>query len=98
MRALEDFFVKLLAMGVRLALDDFGTGYSSLTYLQQLPVKTLKIDKSFIGTILTKGEKAIISTIVDIAHIMNMTVVAEGVETEEQSAYLAQSRCDCAQG
>ena len=89
----------LRAMGVRLALDDFGTGYSSLTYLQQLPVQTLKIDKSFIGRILETGaNKTIINTIVDMAHQMNMVVVAEGVETEEQLQFLAGSHCDLAQG
>ena len=89
----------LRAMGVRLALDDFGTGYSSLTYLQRLPVQTLKIDKSFIDRILETGaNKTIINTIVDMAHQMNMVVVAEGVETEEQLKFLAGSRCDFAQG
>ncbi|MBP2626048.1 MAG: diguanylate cyclase/phosphodiesterase [Firmicutes bacterium] len=86
-------------MGVGLSLDDFGTGYSSLTYLQRLPVRTLKIDKAFIDMILTGGaQKAIIGTIVDMAHIMKMTVVAEGVETETQIDYLAQCGCDCLQG
>jgi diguanylate cyclase (GGDEF)-like protein/PAS domain S-box-containing protein len=89
----------LRAMGVRLALDDFGTGYSSLTYLQRLPVQTLKIDKSFIDRILDTGaNKTIIRTIVDMAHQLDMTVVAEGVETAEQLEYLAGSRCDLAQG
>ncbi|MEG6584883.1 sensor domain-containing protein [Dendrosporobacter sp. 1207_IL3150] len=90
---------ELQSMGVRLALDDFGTGYSSLTYLQRLPVQTLKIDKSFIDMILVPGsKKAIISTIVDMAHQMKMTVVAEGVETEEQLEYLAKIHCNFAQG
>ena len=90
---------ELRRMGVRLALDDFGTGYSSLTYLQQLPVQTLKIDKSFIDTIrVAEPQQAIIRSIVDMAHIMKMNVIAEGVETEEQLAYLIQSRCDIAQG
>ena len=89
----------LRAMGVRLALDDFGTGYSSLTYLQRLPVQTLKIDKSFTDRILETGSnKTIINTIVDMAHQMNMHVVAEGVETEEQLNFLAGSHCDFAQG
>ncbi len=90
---------ELQSMGIRLALDDFGTGYSSLTYLQRLPVQTLKIDKSFIDMILVAGsKKTIISTIVHMAHLMEMTVVAEGVETEKQLEYLAKSNCDFAQG
>lgn len=68
-----------------MALDDFGTGYSSLSYLQRLPVTTIKIDKSFVDMILTDGtQKAIIGTMMDMAHAMKMVVVAEGVETKEQ--------------
>jgi len=90
---------ELRLMGVRLALDDFGTGYSSLTYLQQLPVQTLKIDKSFIDMILVAGsKKKIISTIIDIAHIMEMKVIAEGVEAEKQLDYLKQCHCNLVQG
>lgn len=89
----------LKSLGVRLALDDFGAGYSSLTYLQQLPVQTLKIDKSFIARIGENGApKSIIGVIVEMAHHMNMSVVAEGVETDEQLAYLAKSRCNFVQG
>ena len=89
----------LKSIGIRLALDDFGTGYSSLTYLQQLPVQTLKIDKSFIDMILNSGDKkTIICTIVNMAHQMNMTVVAEGVETDDQLDYLEKNRCDLVQG
>lgn len=85
--------------GVRLSLDDFGTGYSSLTYLSRLPVKTLKIDKSFIDRIAGGEEhSAIIQTIIDMAHNMNMTVVAEGVETNEQREYLVERGCDFLQG
>lgn len=90
---------KIQSMGVRLSLDDFGTGYSSLTYLQRLPVNTLKIDKAFIDAILLDGsQKAIIATIVNLAHIMGMNVVAEGVETETQVAHLASCHCDSLQG
>ncbi|MDR3592538.1 MAG: EAL domain-containing protein [Negativicutes bacterium] len=90
---------ELREMGVRLSLDDFGKGYSSLTYLQRLPVKTLKIDKAFIDMILTDGvQKAIIGSIVDMAHVMEMTVVAEGVETRQQIEYLTKCRCDLLQG
>lgn len=90
---------KLQQLGVRLSLDDFGKGYSSLTYLQRLPVGTLKIDKAFIDMITTdESKKAIISTIIEMAHIMQMTVIAEGVENEEQLKYLAYYQCDCFQG
>ncbi|HWR40635.1 MAG TPA: bifunctional diguanylate cyclase/phosphodiesterase [Patescibacteria group bacterium] len=90
---------ELQEIGVRLSLDDFGTGYSSLTYLQNLPVETLKIDKSFIDTLLKDGLKStIIRSIVEMAHALNLAVVAEGVETAEQWNYLAGCRCDRMQG
>lgn len=102
MDSLEDSIRKineLQAMGVRFSLDDFGTGYSSLTYLQRLPVQTLKVDKAFIDMIVMEGnQKAVIRNIVDMAHIMGMTVIAEGVESKQQIDYLAQCRCDCLQG
>ena len=90
---------ELCAMGVSLALDDFGTGYSSLTYLQSLPVKTLKIDKTFIDKLLlNEDQKTIVRTIIDLAHNMNLSVVAEGVETESQFDYLVNFDCDRLQG
>lgn len=90
---------KLKAFGVRISLDDFGTGYSSLTYLRKLPVETLKIDKSFIDMITADGHGAkIIGSIINMAHALNMAVVAEGVETEQQLAYLADNGCDRIQG
>ncbi len=90
---------QLHAMGVRLALDDFGTGYSSLNYLLHLPVNTLKIDKSFIEMIPVDGaHKAIIGSVVNMAHTMQMSVVAEGVETHEQFIFLDRICCDCVQG
>lgn len=89
----------LNAMGVRLALDDFGTGYSSLTYLHRLPVNTLKIDKSFIDMILTNtAHRSIIGNIIDMAHGMAMSVVAEGVEAGDQVEFLKNNRCDFIQG
>jgi len=100
--SLEDSIRKLNELdelGVRLALDDFGTGYSSLTYLRSLPVKTLKIDKSFIDKILEdKGQAAFIESIIDMAHVLGLSVVAEGVETEPQMLKLTELRCDCVQG
>jgi diguanylate cyclase (GGDEF)-like protein/PAS domain S-box-containing protein len=90
---------EIRAMGVRLAIDDFGTGFSSLSYLAKLPVHTLKIDRSFISD-MTAGPEAIalVSTIVKLGHSMNLNVVAEGVETEQQSRLLSLLKCDEIQG
>ncbi len=90
---------ELKALGVRLSLDDFGTAYSSLTYLRSLPVETLKIDKSFVDMITTDIYAAkIIGSIIHMAHALNIAVVAEGVETEQQLAYLRDHGCDRIQG
>ena len=90
---------QLDALGIRLSLDDFGTGYSSLTHLRNLPVETLKIDKSFIDRILdNEEEERFIRSIIDMAHVRKMNVVAEGVETEAQLAKLGQLACDSIQG
>jgi len=90
---------KLQRVGVQLALDDFGTGYSSLIYLQYLPVKIIKIDKSFMDMIPLDGaHQAIIENVVNMAHTMGMTVIAEGVEKHEQLDYLVRINCDCVQG
>ena len=87
------------ALGIRLSLDDFGTGYSSLTHLRNLPVETLKIDKSFIDRILdSEEEENFIRSIIEMAHVRKMNVVAEGVETEAQLAKLEQLECDSVQG
>lgn len=89
----------LNALGIKLSLDDFGTGYSSLTYLRNLPVATLKIDKTFIDKILEdKVQEGFIRSIIDMAHVLGLNVVAEGVETEPQLAKLKQFDCDCVQG
>lgn len=90
---------ELNAFGVGFSLDDFGTGYSSLTYLYNLPVETLKIDKSFVDLIATDDNVAkIIGSIISMAHIFDMTVIAEGVETTQQLAYLVDNGCDGIQG
>ena len=90
---------ELSTLGVRLSLDDFGTGFSSLTYLRHLPVGTLKIDKSFIDRILEdKVQEGFVRSIIDMAHVLGLNVVAEGVETEPQLLKLAQFGCDCVQG
>ncbi|SEU11493.1 ABC transporter substrate binding protein [Paenibacillus sp. NFR01] len=85
-------------MGIGIALDDFGTGYSSLSYLKQLPITTLKIDKSFIDSIDTPNNMSLASSIVSIGHNMGLNVTAEGVETPEQMAFLERTRCDKIQG
>lgn len=85
--------------GVRIALDDFGKGYSSLSYLRQLPISTLKIDKSFIDHIAVAPEgNILIEAIVCMGKKLGLLIVAEGVETEEQFEYLARGRCDVIQG
>jgi len=84
---------------VSIAIDDFGTGFSSLSYLSKLPLDTLKIDRSFVHD-LTAGQQgtALVSTIIKLAHSLQLNVVAEGVETEEQSAVLHSLDCDETQG
>ncbi|MBU3190016.1 EAL domain-containing protein [Clostridium bowmanii] len=90
---------ELMNMGIRIALDDFGTGYSSLNYLMRIPISTLKIDKSFIDNITSnKQNKSIIKNIIQMAHSMDLKVVAEGVETEEQLLILKGKQCDYIQG
>ncbi|MHA6531830.1 ABC transporter substrate binding protein [Paenibacillus sp. BAC0078] len=84
--------------GIGIALDDFGTGYSSLSYLKQLPITTLKIDKSFIDSIDTPNNMSLASSIVTIGHDMGLNVTAEGVETPEQLAFLERTSCDKIQG
>lgn len=89
----------LAELGVRIAIDDFGTGYSSLSYIHRLPIKAVKIDRSFVQNMVRSQEsKAIIRAIIAMAQSLELTVIAEGVETEEQWAAVAKSGCSAAQG
>jgi diguanylate cyclase (GGDEF)-like protein len=97
--ALRPQLEALQRLGVRLAIDDFGTGYSSLSYLRQFPLHRLKIDRSFVTDLPhNKDAAAIALAIVQMGHSLGLSVIAEGVETEDQAAYLRSIECDDAQG
>ncbi|MDT0164582.1 EAL domain-containing protein [Actinotalea sp. AC32] len=104
LRDLDDVRAILLDVrerGVRIALDDFGTGYSSLTWLQRLPVDTVKLDRSFVGDLLSPGRSPaldILGSVTDLAHALGKQVVAEGVETRAQRDHLVALGCDFGQG
>ena len=90
---------RLRDAGARVALDDFGTGYSSLGRLQDLPVDIVKIDKTFVSMVRTGTERLpILSSMINMAHSLGLTVTAEGIETEEQAQYLIALECDSLQG
>ena len=89
----------LKATGVRIAIDDFGTGYSSLAYLQQFPVDTLKIDRSFISSMADSPESgALIRTLVQLGKTLGLETLAEGIEETEQYSQLEREHCDSGQG
>jgi len=89
----------LRALGISISMDDFGTGYSSLSYLNSIPIDVLKIDRSFVGR-MTEGDQPlqIVRTIIELARVLGMDVVAEGIETGEQFLLLRQMGCRFGQG
>ncbi len=102
MEDMDQAILKLKSLahhGIKVAVDDFGTGYSSLTYLQTLPLHTLKIDRSFIMKIQDHRDKhSIVEAIIAMAKELGLDLVAEGIETEEQLNYLKRLGCERAQG
>lgn len=92
------FFKQLRGIGVRVAIDDFGTGYSSLGYLQELHFDCLKVDRVFVNGLPETRSRAIVEAVLTVAHALGKEVVAEGVETKEQQARLAEFGCDIGQG
>jgi EAL domain-containing protein (putative c-di-GMP-specific phosphodiesterase class I) len=90
---------RLRALGIKLHMDDFGTGYSSMSYLRDFPIDALKVDRSFVGRLGAAGEQSeIVRTIIALGHGLGMEVVAEGVETGEQAAFLKRLGCEFGQG
>jgi EAL domain-containing protein (putative c-di-GMP-specific phosphodiesterase class I) len=102
MRNVATVVTRLVALkdtGVRIAIDDFGTGYSSLAYLQQFPVDTLKIDRSFISTMADSPESgALIRTLVQLGKTLGLETLAEGIEESAQYSQLERDNCDSGQG
>jgi diguanylate cyclase (GGDEF)-like protein/PAS domain S-box-containing protein len=95
----RDALEEIAALGVHIALDDFGTGYSSLAHLRQFPVDVLKIDRSFVDRLETSDrDREIVAAVTAMAHVLKMTVVGEGIETDGQLKQLTDLGCDAAQG
>jgi EAL domain-containing protein (putative c-di-GMP-specific phosphodiesterase class I) len=97
-QAVLDDLAQLRAMGISIAIDDFGTGFSSLSYLSRLPVDKLKIDQAFIRKLPDPKEEALVETVILLAKRLGLGVVAEGIETDAQRAYLRRLQCDVGQG
>ena len=90
---------RLKALGIRIAMDDFGSGYSSLSYLQSFPFDKIKIDREFVMNLGHNAQSAaIIRAVIGLGHGLDVPIVAEGVETKEQLAFLASEACDQVQG
>jgi diguanylate cyclase (GGDEF)-like protein len=97
--AMTDAVTALSELGVALSIDDFGTGYSSLSYLRYLPVRQLKVDRSFVASVAdSPRDRALVAAVVGLSHEFGMKCVAEGVETAAQLSHLKALGCDCAQG
>ena len=96
---MSDLLIKLRDLGIQVQIDDFGTGYSSLGYLHNLPIQTIKIDRSFISRLETnESSLEIVRTILSMAHNLGMAVIAEGVETDNQLSELRNMNCEYMQG
>jgi EAL domain-containing protein (putative c-di-GMP-specific phosphodiesterase class I) len=90
---------RLKALGVRISMDDFGSGYSSLSYLQAFPFDKIKIDRAFVINLGRNPQSAaIVRAVIDLGHGLEMSIVAEGVETEAQLLFLSEEGCDAVQG
>lgn len=98
-QAVDESLRKLSELGIDISLDDFGTGYSSFAHIQRLPISVLKIDRSFVGSVTTNEDDAtIVKAIINLAHSLNMQVIAEGAETADQVEFLCLNKCDQVQG
>jgi EAL domain-containing protein (putative c-di-GMP-specific phosphodiesterase class I) len=90
---------QLKTLGIRFSMDDFGTGYSSLSYLNRLPLDEIKIDRAFVSALgQNEGDRAMVITILNMAHILKLNIVAEGVETDAQLDFLLHHGCQIFQG
>ena len=101
--AAAQVLAEIKATGVRVSIDDFGTGFSSLSYLRQLPIDEIKVDRSFVRALFPRGtdepaDDVLVAAIIDLGHRLGVDVVAEGVEREEELAVLARAGCDTVQG